>query len=96
MFKKILFLTYKAIIFKFHVFVASDVSMTVSDRLEDTSINSSDVFVHFYTVHHFHYTYVPAGGLTLKYLIYTVLVSTQHFLKTLKIFIRNVFKKNTG
>jgi hypothetical protein len=42
-------------------------------------------------VHHFHYTYVPAGALTLKNTsIYTVLVSTQHFLNH---FFRNVFKK---
>jgi hypothetical protein len=27
-------------------------------------------FVHFYTVRHFHYTYVPAGALTLKILRY--------------------------
>jgi hypothetical protein len=27
----------------------------------------SNQFVHFYTMHHFHYTYVPAGALTLKY-----------------------------
>jgi hypothetical protein len=51
-------------------------------------------FVHFYTVHHFHYTYVPAGVLTLNYFAIHVLVSTQHFLKSLQIFIRNVFKKH--
>jgi hypothetical protein len=53
-------------------------------------------FVLFYTVHHFHYTYVPAGALTLKYFGIYIPFSTQYFLKSLQIFIRNVFKKNNG
>jgi hypothetical protein len=48
--------------------------------------------VYFYTVHHSHYTYVPAGALILKYLLYTVLVSTQHFLKSSS----DMYLKNTG
>lgn len=43
MLKELRFLTYIAIIFKFHMFVASDVSITVSERWKDASRNSCDV-----------------------------------------------------
>jgi hypothetical protein len=36
----------------------------ITQQVESTGANNTDLFVYFYTVHHFHYTYVPAGALT--------------------------------
>jgi hypothetical protein len=51
-------------------------------------------FVHFYTVNHFHYTYVPAGALTLKILRFIQYLFQHNTSWTTSKFIRNAFKKH--
>jgi hypothetical protein len=49
--------------------LSSELSLWLQQILFSTykKINFKFPFVHFYTVRHFHYTYVPAAALTLKY-----------------------------